>query len=248
MHREPRLEVDVEKEDRERRREDGGGGKGDSEAVPAPDPLREGVRTATGGHYTGCRLTASPLERLLRPLRAISFRHSATAAGIYFSVAFGFLGTLFVARQLTPEEFGLFSIVIVTTGFFQSLLDLTAEEALVKYGFDFTAAESWGKLRRLFGQALLIKAAGGCSRGSCSSRSRRWRTRSSARAGLTVPFLDRGAAALLQSPEGVASAALILRERYDVRGGLLAHVDGAAHDRPRRSARISASTRRSSGS
>ena len=51
--------------------------------------------------------------------------------------------------------------MIVTTGFFQILLDLTAEEALVKYGFDYTAAESWGKLRRLFGQALLIKAAGG---------------------------------------------------------------------------------------
>ncbi len=34
----------------------------ENEAVPAPDPLREGVRTATGGHYTGCRLTAWPLE------------------------------------------------------------------------------------------------------------------------------------------------------------------------------------------
>ncbi len=98
------------------------------------------------------RVPRRPLERLLRPLRAIIFRHSATAAGIYLSVAFGFLGTLFVARQLTPEEFGLFSIVIVTTGFFQSLLDLTAEEALVKYGFDYIAAEYWGKLRRLFGR------------------------------------------------------------------------------------------------
>ena len=194
----------------------------ENEAVPAPEPLREGVRTATGGHYTGCRLTASPLERLLRPLRAIRFRHSATAAGIYLSVAFGFLGTLFVARQLTPTEFGLFSIVIVATGFFQSLLDLTAEEALVKYGFDYTAAESWGKLRRLFRQALLVKGAGGLLAGIVLVALAPIADSIFGTSGLTVPFLIAAPLPLLQSPEGVASAALILRERYDVRASLLA--------------------------
>ena len=51
--------------------------------------------------------------------------------------------------------------MIVVAGFFQTLLDLTAEEALVKYGFDYSTAEDWGRLRRLFRAALVIKAAGG---------------------------------------------------------------------------------------
>ena len=190
--------------------------------MAAPESLRDGVRTSTGGHYTGCRLTASPLKRLLRPLRAIRLRHSATAAGIYLSVAFGFLGTLFVARQLDPEEFGLFAIVLVTTGFFQSLLDLTAEEALVKYGFDYAAAESWGRLRRLFGQALRIKAAGGLLAGIVLVALAPVADSIFGASGLTVPFLIAAPLPLLQSPEGVASAALILRGRYDVRGWLLA--------------------------
>ena len=129
-----------------------------SEAASAPEPPFEGVGTATGGHYTGPRLTASPLKRL-------GLRRSATAAGIYVSVAFGFLGTLFAARQLGPDDFGLLAVVVVATGFFQSLLDLTAEEALVKYGFDYAAGESWGRLRRLFRQALLVKGIGGLAAG-----------------------------------------------------------------------------------
>jgi O-antigen/teichoic acid export membrane protein len=164
----------------------------------------------------------SPLERLLRPLRAIRVRHSATAGGIYLSVAFGFLGTLFVARQLTPEEFGLFAIVVVTTGFFQSLLDVTAEEALVKYGFDYAAAGSWGKLRRLFGQALLVKGVGGLLAGVVLVALAPAADAIFGADGLAVPFLIAAPLPLLQSPEGVASAALILRERYDVRALLLA--------------------------
>ena len=164
LHREARLEVDVEEEERDRGREHDRRGDGVavcvSEAVSAPEPPFEGVGTATGGHYTGPRLTASPLKRLSESLRSIGLRRSATAVGIYVSVAFGFLGTLFAARQLGPDDFGLLAVVVVATGFFQSLLDLTAEEALVKYGFDYAAGESWGRLRRLFRQALLVKGAG----------------------------------------------------------------------------------------
>ena len=136
-----------------------------SEAVSAPEPPFEGVGTATGGHYTGPRLTAPPLKRLSESLRSIGLRRSATAVGIYVSVAFGFLGTLAAARQLGPDDFGLLAVVVVATGFFQSLLDLTAEEALVKYGFDYAAGESWGRLRRLFRQALLVKGVGGVAAG-----------------------------------------------------------------------------------
>ena len=186
-----------------------------SEAVSAPEPPFEGVGTATGGHYTGPRLTASPLKRL-------GLRRSATAAGIYVSVAFGFLGTLFAARQLGPDDFGLLAVVVVATGFFQSLLDLTAEEALVKYGFDYAAGESWGRLRRLFRQALLVKGIGGLAAGivlvalapAADSIFGGTDLMSRSSVAATLP--------LLQSPEGVASAALILRERYDIRAWLLA--------------------------
>src|SRR5207237_8157025 len=85
-------------------------------------------------------------------------RRSATVAGIYLSVGFGFLATILATRQLGRHEFGLFSEVIVGAGFFQTLLDLTAEEALVKYGFDYTNAADWGRLRRLFRAAPVGKA------------------------------------------------------------------------------------------
>src|SRR6266516_1031670 len=89
------------------------------------------------------------------------WRRSATAAGTYLSVVFGFLGTLVAARQLGPHSFGLFAIVVAATSFFQSLLDLTAEEALVKYGYRYATGEQWGKLRRLFRRALELKLLGG---------------------------------------------------------------------------------------
>jgi O-antigen/teichoic acid export membrane protein len=187
-----------------------------------PGPLREGVGTATGGHYTGCRLTASPLKRLSEGFRAIGFRRSATAVGIYVSVAFGFLGTLFAARELGPDDFGLLAVVVVATGFFQSLLDLTAEEALVKYGFDYAAGESWGRLRRLFRQALAVKAVGGLAAGIVLVAIAPAADSIFGGTDLTIPFLVAAPLPLLQSPEGVASAALILRERYDVRAWLLA--------------------------
>jgi O-antigen/teichoic acid export membrane protein len=193
-----------------------------SEAVSAPEPPFEGVGTATGGHYTGLRLTAPPLKRLSESLRSIGLRRSATAVGIYVSVGFGFLGTLFAARQLGPEDFGLLAVVVVATGFFQSLLDLTAEEALVKYGFDYAAAESWGRLHRLFRQALLVKGAGGLAAGVVLVAIAPAADSIFGGTDLTVPFLVAALLPLLQSPEGVASAALILRERYDIRAWLLA--------------------------
>ena len=172
------------------------------------------------------RVPRRPLKRLSDPLRAIGLRRSATAAGIYVSVAFGFIGTLFAARQLGAEDFGLLAIVVVTTGFFQSLLDLTAEEALVKYGFDYATGESWGRLRRLFRQALVIKAAGGVAAGIVLVAIAPAADSIFGGAGLLVPFLVAAWLPLLQSPEGVASAALILRERYDVRAWLLAAAMG----------------------
>jgi len=89
------------------------------------------------------------------------WRRSATAVGIYAAALLGFLGQLLAARALGPRDFGLLALVFASTGFFQSFLDLTVEEALIKYGFRYSTAQEWGKLRRLFGRALTFKGAGG---------------------------------------------------------------------------------------
>ena len=88
-------------------------------------------------------------------------RRSATAAWIYAAAACLFAGGIVAARVLGLDDFGVFATALVTVGFFQTLLDLTVEESLTKFGFRYVAGEDWGRLRRLFRQALLLKLAGG---------------------------------------------------------------------------------------
>jgi len=90
----------------------------------------------------------------------LSVRRSTTAAGIYVSALLGFLATVVAARLLGVDEFALFAIVLAAVGLLQTLLDLTVEEALTKYGFRFVTAGEWGKLRRLFRRALAVKLVG----------------------------------------------------------------------------------------
>ncbi|HVH52178.1 MAG TPA: hypothetical protein VM690_08540, partial [Gaiellaceae bacterium] len=88
-------------------------------------------------------------------------RRSVTAVGIYASVVLGFGATIAATRELhSTRGFGDYATVIFTTGFFQAFFDLTVEEALVKYGFRYTARDDWGRLRRLFASALWFKLAG----------------------------------------------------------------------------------------
>ncbi len=150
------------------------------------------------------------------------WRRSAAAAGIYLSVGFGFLATVLTKRQLDNVHFGFLSAVIVTAGFFQTLLDFTAEEALVKYGFDYTTAGDWGRLRRLFRAALAVKAAGGLLAAIVLAALAPFADRIFHGHGLQAPFLIAALLPFAQSPEGVSSAALILHGRYDVRGWMLA--------------------------
>src|SRR5687767_15176269 len=88
-------------------------------------------------------------------------RRVATAAGLYLSVALGILGTIAAARMLGLEGFGLFATVTALVGLAQTLLDLTVEESLTKFGFRYVAAEDWGRLHRLFRRALELKLLGG---------------------------------------------------------------------------------------
>ena len=56
--------------------------------------------------------------------------------------------------MLGLADFGRFATVMAVVGLAQTLLDLTVEEALTKFGFRYVAAEDWGRLRRLFRRAL----------------------------------------------------------------------------------------------
>ena len=80
----------------------------------------------------------------------VLWRRSATALGVYAATAFGFLSTIVATRELGTSDYARFAAVVAAATFFQLLLDLTAEDALVKYGFKYAQAEQWGRLRRLF--------------------------------------------------------------------------------------------------
>src|SRR3954451_13023306 len=87
-------------------------------------------------------------------------RRAAAAAGTYIAIALGFAGSVVAARLFTTNELGLYALVIAATGFFQALLDLTIEEALIKYGFRYIEREDWGRLRRLFRRSFVFKLGG----------------------------------------------------------------------------------------
>ena len=88
-------------------------------------------------------------------------RRFATAAGLYLSVTLGILGTVAAARLLGLDDFGRFATVMAVVGLAQTLLDLTVEESLTKFGFRYVAGEDWGRLHRLFRRALELKLLGG---------------------------------------------------------------------------------------
>jgi O-antigen/teichoic acid export membrane protein len=150
------------------------------------------------------------------------WRRFATAVGIYASALFGFLATIVAARILGVREFGHFAIVMAATGFFQTLLDLTVEEAVTKYGFRYSVAGDWGRLRRLFVRALTFKGSGAALAGLALVALAPLADSLFGTSGLTTPLLVAALLPLAQAPEGLAGSAIILHGRYDVRGLFLA--------------------------
>jgi O-antigen/teichoic acid export membrane protein len=150
-------------------------------------------------------------------LRAL-LRPSVAAAGQYFGTVFGFLATVAATRLLVPkEEFGRFALVLAAASFIQVLLDSAAEEAAVKYGFRYAAREEWGKLRRLFRVALGAKLASAAVAGLLLAVMAPLADRIFSTSGLAAPLLVAAVLPLVQAPESLAGAALVLRRRYDVR-------------------------------
>jgi O-antigen/teichoic acid export membrane protein len=144
-------------------------------------------------------------------------RRSATAAWIYVSVVFGFAGTIVAARVLGRDDFGVFATALVAVGFFQTLLDLTVEESLTKYGFRYVAARDWGRLRRLFRQALLLKVVGGLLATLLLVLLAPFADEVFDADGLEQALLAAALLPLVQSAENVGATALIVHSRYDLR-------------------------------
>jgi O-antigen/teichoic acid export membrane protein len=150
------------------------------------------------------------------------WRRTGVALGLYASVALGIVGMVVAARVLGPAGFGVFATAMVAAGFFQTLLDLTVEESLAKYGFRFVARGEWGKLRRLFRRALQLKLLGGAAAGLALlvlAPHSGWIFGAD---DLWAPLLAAAALPLVQAPENVGATALLLRGRYDLRGGYTA--------------------------
>jgi O-antigen/teichoic acid export membrane protein len=150
----------------------------------------------------------------------VFWRRLVAAGGVYVSALLGFAGSIVAVRELGIYAFGLLSLVLAATGFFQLLADLTVEEALVKYGFRYSAREDWGRFHRLFRVGLWLKLAGGALGAAgiavlAPLSGLIWAH------GLFEPMLIAALLPLAQAPEGAASAALLVSGRYDLRAGFL---------------------------
>ncbi len=152
----------------------------------------------------------------------IIWRRSATAIGTYAAAGLGFLTTVVATRELGIHDYAKFAAVIAATTFFQTLLDLTIEEALVKFGFRYIEAKRWGRLRRLFEVAVGFKLTGGLLAAVAVCVLAPFSTEIWGTGGVVVPMLIASLIPLAQSPENVAAGAIILRGRYDIRGWFLA--------------------------
>jgi O-antigen/teichoic acid export membrane protein len=154
--------------------------------------------------------------------RALLRRRSAAAVGTYASIVLGFLGTIVAARVFSTEELGLYALVLASTGFLQAFLDLTIEEALVKYGFRYSTREDWGRLRRLFRRTAAFKLVGALVGAAGLLVLAAVAEPVFGHPQLRLPLALAAAIPLLQAPEGIAGVALILRGRYDLRAAFLA--------------------------
>jgi O-antigen/teichoic acid export membrane protein len=158
--------------------------------------------------------------------KRLLWRRSATAAGTYGSVALGVLASVAAARELGRDAFGLFTVVLVAANFFQILLDLTVEEAMVKFGYRYKTAERWGRLRRLYGRGLALKTLGGLVAAAVILILAPFADSIFGSDHLLVPMLIASLLPIALIPESLSGAVFVLAGRYDIRGGFLVVTQG----------------------
>jgi len=141
---------------------------------------------------------------------------------MYGATVLGFLGTVIAARELGTGDFGRLAVVIAAISFFQLLLDLTVEEAAVKYCFRYATAGDWGRFRRVFQISAVVVFVGGALGTVALVILAPFSREVFGTGGLVGALLLASLVPLVQAPEGIAETALILRQRYDIRAGFLA--------------------------
>jgi O-antigen/teichoic acid export membrane protein len=154
------------------------------------------------------------------PFRVL-WRRAATAIGIYGSALLGILASIVAARELSTLDFARFALVFATVALLQLFLDVTVEEVVVKYGNRYAASQDWGRFRRLLELGLRVKLAGGIAGAAAVvvvALIAPWIWKLG---DLRTAMLVAALIPLVQAPEGMAGAVLLLRTRYDVRGALL---------------------------
>lgn len=143
-------------------------------------------------------------------------RRSTTAVGVYAATVLGVGTTIAATKILGSDRYAQFAVVFSIVGFFQMLLDLTVDEALIKYGFRYVTGEDWGRLRRLFEVALGLKVAGGLFAlvviAALAPFSHVIWNRH-----LAAPLVVGAFVPLAQATETIAGCALILRDKLHVR-------------------------------
>jgi O-antigen/teichoic acid export membrane protein len=147
-------------------------------------------------------------------------RRAATALGSYTSTALAILGSVVAMRLLAPFDFGRLTLVLATVGVFQLLLDLTSEEALVKYGFRFAERGDWARFGRLLRVAFAAKSGSAVLAGLLIVVTIPL-SDALFDVDLAAPLLIASALPLLYSFESTAASMLVLRGRYDVRAWFL---------------------------
>jgi len=161
-------------------------------------------------------------------------RRSTTAVGVYTATVLGVGTTIAATKILGTHDYAKFAVVFSIVGFFQMLLDLTVDEALIKYGFRYVTGEDWGRLRRLFEVALGFKLVGGVLAllviaALAPFSSQIWHDQH----GLAWPLVVGAFVPLAQATETIAGCALILREQLHIRAwfytvGMGARLTGTA--------------------
>jgi O-antigen/teichoic acid export membrane protein len=149
-------------------------------------------------------------------------RRASTAVLVYTATVLGVVGTIVAARALGPDDFGLLALALAACAFAQVLLDTTVEEAIVKYGYRYATAGDWGRLRRLFRVGVVVKWAGAAAASLALLAFAPFAERIFDTEALFVPMLIAAAIPVVQAPEGMAGAVLMVRGRYDVRAGFMA--------------------------
>jgi O-antigen/teichoic acid export membrane protein len=147
-------------------------------------------------------------------------RRAATALGSYTSTALGILGSVVAMRVLEPFDFGRLTLVLATVGLFQLMLDLTSDEALVKYGFRYSERGDWARFGRLLRVALAAKSGSAVLAGLLIMATAPL-TDALFDVDLAEPLLIASVLPLLYSFESTAASMLVLRGRYDVRAWFL---------------------------